>query len=86
MFTTTRILRKNIYGDNITHDYAAVTLTAIPGVKIDGDRSETAPTLPIIRAKRVPRSPAGIALTAAAARRVEMFRQALIEAAQEIEE
>lgn len=86
MTTTTRTIRKHYAGDNPSHDYAAVTLPAIPGVQIDGDRSETAPTLPIIRAKRVPRSPAGIALTASAMRRVDMFRQALIEVSQEIEE
>ena len=86
MSTTTRTIRKHYAGDNPSHDYAAVTLPAIPGVQVDGDRSETAPKQPVIRSARVRRPLAGIALTAAAARRVEMFRQALIEATQEIEE
>lgn len=86
MNTTTRIVRKNFAGDSISHDYASVTLASVPGVSIDGDRSDTAPTQPAIKAARVRRQLAGIALTAAAVRRVEMFRQALIEATQEIEE
>ena len=86
MNTTTRIVRKNFAGDSISHDYASVTLASVPGVSIDGDRSDTAPTQPAIKAARVRRQLAGIALTAAAVRRVEMFRQALIEVSQEIEE
>lgn len=86
MNTTTRIVRKNFAGDSISHDYASVTLASVPGVSIDGDRSDTAPTQPSIKAARIRRPLAGIALTAAAVRRVEMFRQALIEATQEIEE
>lgn len=84
MNTTTRIVRKNFAGDSISHDYVAVTLASVPGVSIDGDRSDTAPMQPAIRAKK--QAPRGAALLAAAKRRANMFRQALIEVAQEIEE
>lgn len=86
MQTLVHVFRKNFYGDKLHHDYAAVTLPAIPGVQIDGDRSETAPTQPVIRAKPARRPLAGIALTAAAARRVEWVRQALIEVSEEVKE
>lgn len=59
--------------------YVAVTLPAVPGVTVDGDRSETEPHTRTIRAARPHRSPAGVALVAAAQRRVEWVRQALRE-------
>lgn len=55
----------------------AVTLIAVPSVTYDTDRSHTAPRQPIIRSAAPRRSPAGVALTAAAQRRVEWVRQAL---------
>lgn len=54
MNTTTRIVRKNFAGDSISHDYAGVTLASVPGVSIDGDRSDTAPMQPAIKSARVP--------------------------------
>ncbi len=59
--------------------YVAVTLPAVPGVSIDGDRSETEPHTRTIRAARPYRSPAGVALVAAAQRRVQWVREALRE-------
>lgn len=84
MTTTRHIVRKNFAGDNLSHDYAAVTLAAVPGVKIDGDRSDTAPQSRIIRAARC--APRGAALVAIAKQRVEWVRRALMEVSQEIEE
>lgn len=83
MNTTTRTVRKNFAGDNLSHDYAAVTLAAVPGVQIDGDRSDTAPKSRIIRAPK--KAPRGAALAAIAKQRVEWVRSALIEVSQEIE-
>ena len=55
-----------------------VTLPTIPGLTITADRSETDPTLPVIRTDR-PR-PHGIALQAAALQRAKWVREALQEA------
>jgi len=74
---TSHTLRKNHAGDRATYDYVTVSLPAIPGVLIDGDRSETDPSLRVIRGKRRPAH--GGALSQLARYRVEMFRAALIE-------
>ena len=76
---TSHTLRKNYAGDSITHDYVTVSLPAVPGVLIDGDRRETDPSLRVIRGKRRPAH--GAALSQLARYRVEMFRAALIEVA-----
>ena len=63
--------------------YIAITLPAIPGVTLTAERPETEPhqrTIRTVSAK--PRSLAGVALVAAAQRRAEWFRQALIEIAE----
>lgn len=60
--------------------YAHVTLPAVPGVTLDTARQETEPRTKTIRSATKPRNPAGVALRAAAARRVEWVRQACIEA------
>lgn len=61
-----------------TQRYSSVTLPAIPGVTVDGDRSETEPNTKTIRTSHR-RSLAGIALMGAAQRRVEWVREALKE-------
>lgn len=76
---TTHVIRKNHAGDSLTHDYARVSLPAVPGVEIDGDRSETDPSMRVIRGKRRPAH--GAALSQLVRYRVEMFRAALIEVA-----
>lgn len=81
MNTTTRFVRKNFAGDTLSHDYASITLPGVPGVVIDGDRSDTAPRTKIIKGQKM--AARGIALVASARNRVEMFRAALIEVAQE---
>jgi len=76
---TSHTLRKNHAGDRATYDYVTVSLPAVPGVLISGDRSETDPSLRVIRGKRRPAH--GAALSQLVRYRVEMFRQALIEVA-----
>lgn len=76
MKAVTHTVRKNHVGDRVTYDYAKVSLPAIPGVVIDGDRSETDPSLRVIRGKR--RTAHGAALSQLARYRVDMFRAALI--------
>jgi hypothetical protein len=53
-----------------------VSLPAVPGVTVTNDRAETDPKQPVIRHKRPTVRHHGVALMAAAQRRVEMFRQA----------
>ena len=79
MKAVTHTVRKNHVGDRVTYDYAKVSLPAIPGVVIDGDRSETDPNTLVIKAKS--QRVRGAALTQMALRRVAMFRAALIEVA-----
>jgi hypothetical protein len=74
---TKHTIRKNHVGD----EYVSITLPTIPGVVIDGDRSETEPRGATRHKKQVPLY--GAALAATAKHRVEMFRQALIEIAKE---
>lgn len=69
--TTKHTLRKYHIGD----ERVSITLPAIPGVTVTGDRDETAPRTMTVRS-----TIGGIALSAMARRRVEMFRQALREA------
>lgn len=75
--TTKHTIRKHHVGD----EYVSITLPTVPGVVIDGDRKETEPRSKLRR--REPGPIYGAALAAAARRRVEMFRQALIEVAKE---
>lgn len=63
------------------NEYVSVSLPTIPGVVIDGDRSDTEPRSKLRRKESAPIY--GAALAATAKRRVEMFRQALIEIAKE---
>lgn len=77
-------VRKNIIGDRESYDFAKITLPAVPGVTVDGDRSETDPNLP--SAKRKQREVKGAALAAKMKVRVAMFRRALIEVSQETDE
>ena len=81
---TTHVIRKNHAGDSLTHDYARVSLPAVPGVEIDGDRSETDPSKRVIRSKQ--RRVYGAALSQLVKYRVDMFRAALIEVARGVEE
>lgn len=74
---TKHTIRKNHVGD----EYVSITLPTIPGVVIDGDRSETEPRGATRHKKQVPLY--GAALAATAKHRVDMFRQALIEIAKE---
>ena len=75
--TMTHLVR-NCYTDvGIVH--AAVTLPTVPGVTVTTDRSDTAPTMPTIRTARKLPSPAGVALRAAAMRRVQWVREALMD-------
>lgn len=84
MTTTEHKIRRKHFGHSVTTDYAPVTLVHVPGVVIDGDRSETEPRgRPTKIVKQPPR---GAALLPAAKRRVAAFRAALIEVAQESEE
>lgn len=76
--TIKHTIRKHHVGD----EYASVTLKNVPGVVIDGDRSETEPRSKLRR--KEPGPIYGAALAAAARRRVEMFRQALTEIATEM--
>ena len=78
---TTHTIRKNHVGDRVTYDYAKISLPAIPGVVIDGDRSETDPNTLVIKTKS--QRVRGAALTQMALRRVNMFRSALLEVARE---
>lgn len=84
MRTFAHKVRKNIIGDREYYDFANITLPAIPGVVVDGDRSETDPNLP--SAKRKLREVRGAALAAKMKVRIAMFRKALIEVSQEREE
>ena len=84
MKTTTRFVRKNFAGDNLSHDYASVTLPGVPGVVIDGDRRETDPSTRVIRSKY--RRVYGAALSQLVKYRVDMFRAALIDVARGVEE
>lgn len=59
--------------------YSHVTLPAIPGVELTPDRPETDPRTRTIRRAKPKRTPAGIALAAAAMRRVQWVREALAE-------
>ena len=77
VLTTKHSIRKHHVGD----EYVSVSLPTIPGVVIDGDRSDTDPRGATRHKKQVPLY--GAALAATAKRRVEMFRQALIEIAKE---
>lgn len=81
MNTTTHTVRIQ-HTDIGERTHRAVTLIAVPGVTYDTDRSHTAPHQPIIRSAAPRRSPVGVALTAAAQRRVEWVRQALHEIAE----
>lgn len=74
--TTKHTLRKYHIGD----ERVSITLPAIPGVTVTGDRDETAPRTMTVRSTIERQAPRGIALSAMARRRVEMFRQALREA------
>jgi hypothetical protein len=74
---TKHTIRKNHVGD----EYVSISLPTVPGVVIDGDRSETEPRSKLRRKEPVPIY--GAALSATAKRRVEMFRQALIEISKE---
>ena len=56
------------------------TLAHVPGITITPERPETAPTAPIIRANRRKVSPGGVAIVAAAQRRLGWVRDALEEA------
>ena len=70
------------YTDIGQHTHATVTLPDIPvplGVVVTTDRSDTEPRQPIIRHDAPTRRPHGIALQAAALRRVEWVRAALAE-------
>ena len=67
------------YTDIGQHTHATVTLPHIPGVVVTTDRSDTDPRQPIIRHDAPTRRPHGIALQAAALRRVEWVRAALAE-------
>ena len=75
--TTKHTIRKHSVGD----EYVSISLPTIPGVVIDGDRSDTQPRSKLRRKEPVPIY--GAALAATAKHRVEMFRQALIEIAKE---
>ena len=75
--TTKHTIRKHHVGD----EYVSITLPSIPGVVIDGDRSDTEPRGALRRKEAVPLY--GAALAARAKHRVEMFRQALREIAKE---
>ena len=81
---TTHIIRKNYAGDSLTHDYTRVSLPAVPGVEIDGDRRETDPPARVIRSKK--RRVHGAALSQLVKYRVDMFRAALIDVARGVEE
>ena len=56
-----------------------ISLPTVPGVTITADRSETEPTLPVIRSNKPKQRPHGIALQAAALRRAQWVREALQE-------
>lgn len=77
MTRTTHIVR-TCYTD-MGNVHAAVTLPAVPGVTLDTARSDTAPRTKTIRSAKPHRSLAGIALQAAALRRVQWVREALME-------
>ena len=61
-----------------------VTLPTVPGVTLDGDRSDTAPRQPMIRRPMGPVK--GAALKAMGREKVEAFKRALREVIEEGEE
>ena len=79
-YTTTRMM--SCYGD--TRE-TTVNLPTIPGITITPERPETAPTAPIIRANRRKVSPGGVAIVAAAQRRLGWFVDELSAAREAVE-
>ena len=63
-------------GTMVPHD-VRITLPSIPGVTLDGDRSDTAPRQPMIRRPSGPVH--GAALQAQARQRIDMVRRAIRE-------
>lgn len=82
MTRTTHTVLRHATGEN-PENMHRVTLPAIPGVIIDNDRSDTAPTLATIRYHRPSRALYGAAARAATADRARAFIAALAEAAAE---